>query len=154
MGKGKSYMLVILLKLRNPRISDIDCFDKIINCTLGDSNFVTEVVSEINYIDGKSILLLLEGWDEFPEDKQHKSFFTNFISGKALKNCDVLITSCPSSIGSIQKCFITRHIAILGFSDDQIEQYLDHCFADSSNELKGGLKHRFLCQLNFQLAIR
>ena len=142
------YILVILLKLRDPRISDINCFDEVVNCTLGDSNFATEVVSEINCIDGKSILLLLEGWDEFPEDKQHKSFFANLISGKALKNCDVLITSRPSSIGSIQKSVITRHVAILGFSDDQIEQYLDHCFADSSNELKGGLKHRFLCQLN------
>ena len=53
------YMLVILLKLRDPRISDIDCFDQIVNCTLGDNNFTTEVVSEINCIDGKSILLLL-----------------------------------------------------------------------------------------------
>ena len=65
-----------------------------------------------------------------------------------LKKGDVLITSRPSSIGSIPKRFITRHIAILGFSKDQIEQYLDHCFTDSSNELKGSLKCRFLLQLN------
>ena len=148
------YMLVILLKLRDPRISDIDCTEKVVKCSLGDSNFVTEVVGEMNCIDGKNILLLLEGWDEFPEEKQQKSFFTELISGEVLKKCDIIITSCPSSIGIIKKIFITRHIAILGFSDDQIEQYLDCCFVDSSNELKDGLKHRFLVQLNSNPALK
>ena len=148
------YMLVILLKLRDPRISDIDCTEKVVKCSLGDSNFVTEVVGEMNCIDGKNVLLLLEGWDEFPEEKQQKSFFTELISGEVLKKCDIIITSRPSSIGIIKKIFITRHIAILGFSDDQIEQYLDCCFVDSSNELKDGLKHRFLVQLNSNPALK
>ena len=141
------YMLVILLKLRDPRISDIESIDEVINCTMGN-NFASEVARDIMCIDGESILLLLEGWDELPDDKQYKSFFTNIYSGKVLKKGNVLITSRPSSIGSIQKRFITRHIAILGFSEDQIEQYLDHCFADSNNELKDSLKYRFLLQLN------
>ena len=143
----QQYMLVILLKLRDPRISDIESIDELINCTM-DNKFVSEVAHEIKCIDGQSILLLLEGWDELPVDKQYKSFFTNVISGKALKKGNVLITSRPSSIGSIQQRFITRHVAILGFSEDQIEQYLDCCFADSGNELKDNLKYRFLLQLN------
>ena len=81
-----------------------------VKCSLGDS--ISEVVGEINCNDGKNVLLLLEGWDEFPEEKQQKSLFTEFISGEVLKKCDILITSRPSSIGSIQKIFITRHIAI------------------------------------------
>ena len=146
--------LLILLKLRDPRISDIDCIDEVVKCSLGDCNSVSEVVGEINCIDGKNILLLLEGWDELPEEKQHNSYFTKLFSGMILKKCDVLITSRPSSIGSIQTRFISRHIAILGFSDKQIEQYLDHCFVDSSNELKDGLKHRFLVQLNSNPALQ
>ena len=148
------YILVILLKLRVPRISDIDCIDEVVKCSLGDSNSVSDIAGEINCIDGKNILLLLEGWDEFSEEKQHSSYFTNLISGKILKKCDVLITSRPSSIGSIQNRFITRHIAILGFSDKQIKQYLDNCFVDSNNELKDGLKHRFLVQLNSNPALQ
>ena len=146
------YILVILLKLRDPRISDIDSIDNVVKCSLGDN--VSEVVGEINCNDGKNVLLLLEGWDEFPEEKQQKSLFTEFISGEVLKECDILITSHPSSIGSMQKIFITHHIAILGFSDDQIEQYLDYCFVDSSNELKNSLKHRFLVQLNSNPALK
>ena len=142
------YLLVILLKLRDPRIDDITSMDNVISCTVGDSNFASEVVRDIEFIDGKRILLLLEGWDELPEKKQYESFFSNAISGNILKKGDVLITSRPSSIGSIPKRFITRHIAILGFSEDQIEQYLDHCFTDSSSELKESLKYSFLLQLN------
>ena len=43
-------MLVILLKLRDPRISDIDSIDDVVKCSLDDSNVVSEVVGEINCI--------------------------------------------------------------------------------------------------------
>ena len=142
------YILVILLKLRDPRISDIESTDEVISCIIGDSSLVSEVVRDIKFIDGENVLLLLEGWDELPEDKQQRSFFTNIISGKVLKKVSVLITSRPSSIGSIQKQFITCNIAIVGFTEGQIEQYLDHCFTDSGNELKDSLKYKFLLQLN------
>ena len=148
------YLLVILLKLRDPRIDDVTSMDKVISCTVGDSNFASEVVRDIEFIDGKRILLLLEGWDELPEKKQYESIFSNIISGNILKQGNVLITSRPSSISSIPKRFITRHITILGFSEDQIEQYLDHCFTDSSNELKDSLKYRFLLQLNSNLLLK
>ena len=142
------YILVILLNLRDVTISDIESIDEMVECTMGDK-FVSEVVDDINCIEGKNILLLLEGWDELPEDKQiNKSFFANTIAGKVLKKGNILITSRPSSIGSIQKKFITRHIAILGFSEDQMEQYVDQCFVDSSHGPKDTTKYRFMAQLN------
>ena len=136
------------MKLRDPRISDIESIDEVVDCTIDDTSFAVEVIRDIKCIDGKNILLLLEGWDELPEDKQHKSFFSDIISGKALKKVDVLITSRPASIGSIQKRFITHHVAVLGFTEDQIEQYLEYCFTDSNKELKDSMKCRFLLQLN------
>ena len=148
------YMLVILLKLRDFTISEIESIDQMVECTMGE-NFVAEIVRDIKLIEGKNILLLLEGWDELPEDKQlDKSFFANVIARKILKKGSVLITSRPSSIGSIQKKFITRNIAILGFSDDQIEQYIDQCFLDSSHGPKNTLKHKFMTQLNSNLMLK
>ena len=142
------YTLVILLNLRDVTISEIESIDEMVECTMGDE-FVSEVVQDITCIEGKNILLLLEGWDELPEEKQlNKSFFAKMIAGKILKKGDVLITSRPSSIGSIRKQFITRNIAILGFSEDQIEQYVDQCFVNSSHGLKDTTKYRFMAQLN------
>ena len=142
------YTLVILLSLRDVTISEIESIDEMVECTMGDE-FVSEVVRDITCIEGKNILLLLEGWDELPEDKQlNKSFFVNIIARKILKRGDVLITSRPSSIGSIRKQFITRNIAILGFSEDQIEQYVDQCFIDSNHGPKDTTKYKFMAQLD------
>ena len=142
------YTLVILLSLRDVTISEIESIDEMVECTMGDE-FVSEVVHDITCIEGKNILLLLEGWDELPEDKQlNKSFFANIIARKILKKGDVLITSRPSSIGSIKKQFVTRNIAILGFSEDQIEQYVDQCFVDSSHGPKDTTKCKFMAQLD------
>ena len=143
------YMLVILLNLRDVTISEIESIDQMIECTMGE-DFIAEIVRDIKCIEGKNILLLLEGWDELPEDIKQldKSFFANTIARKILKKGSVLITSRPSSIGTIQKKFITRNIAILGFSEDQIEQYIDQCFLDSSHGPKDTLKHKFMTQLN------
>ena len=148
------YMLVILLNLRDVTISEIESIDQMVEYTMGE-DFVAEIVRDITCIEGKNILLLLEGWDELPEDKQlDKSFFANIIAGKILKKGSILITSRPSSIGSIQKKFITRNVAILGFSDDQIEQYIDQCFLDSSHGPKNTLKHKFMIQLNSNLMLK
>ena len=142
------YILVILLNLRDITVSEIESIDEMVECTMGDE-FVSEVVRDITCIEGKNILLLLEGWDELPEDKQlNKSFFANIIARKILKKGDVLITSRPSSIGSIRKQFVTRNIAILGFSEDQIEQYVDQCFIDSSHGPKDTTKCKFMAQLD------
>ena len=143
------YMLVVLLNLRDVTISEIESIDQMVKYTMG-KDFVKEVVRDITCIEGKNVLLLLEGWDELPENiKQlNKSFFSNIIAKEILDNVSVLITSRPSSIGSIQKKFITRNIAILGFSEDQIEQYIDQCFLDSKHGPKDTLKHKFLAQLN------
>ena len=97
------FMLVILLNLRDVTISEIESIDQMIECTMGE-DFVPEIVRDISCIEGKNILLLLEGWDELPENKQlDKSFFASIIAGKVLRKISVLITSRPSSIGSIQK---------------------------------------------------
>ena len=149
----QNYKLVILLKLRDFRISYTENIRELIYCSIGDQSFAYQASREIESINGEGMLLLLEGWDELPEVKQ-SDFFAKVISGRVLKNASVLITSRPSSIGSIQKGFVTRNIAILGFSNDQIEQYLDCCFPMPSNERVNKLKRQFLDQLSFHLALK
>ena len=150
----QNYKLVILLKLRDFRISYTENIRELIHCSIGDQGFAYQASREIKSIDGEGTLLLLEGWDELPEGKQSDSFFAKVISGRVLKNASVIITSRPSSIGSIQKGFVTRNIAILGFSNDQIEQYLDCCFPMPSNERVNKLKRQFLDQLDSHLALK
>ena len=75
----------------------------------------------------------------------NKSHFSSIISNNinVFNKAGVLITSRPSSIGTIKKLHVTRNIVILGFSDDQIEQYLIHCFTDPRKGLSSNLKNNF-----------
>ena len=62
--------------------------------------------------------------------------------------------SDPSSIGTIKKLYVTRNIVILGFSDDQIEQYLIHYFTDPRKGGNSNFKKPFLAQVNYHLALK
>jgi len=143
----QNFTHVIMIKLRDPRIANMGAIDEVINCTTGYASFVYEAVRDIHYCHGANILILLEGWDELHEEKQRNSFLANIVTGKILKGASVLITSRPSSIGTIQKVLVTRNIAILGFSEDQIKQYLQHC-------LEGSLRKRFLAELDDHVALK
>ena len=143
----QNYTLVIMLKLRDPRIVNMYSIDELIYCSTGNAHFAFEAIQDIHSCHGRNSLLILEGWDELHEDKQRDSFLADIISRKLFKDASVLITSRPSSIGTIQKIFVTRHIAILGFSEDQVKLYLTNC-------LEGKLRDRFLTELDSHLALK
>ena len=143
----QNFTHVIMLKLRDPRIVNMGTIDEVVYCSTGYASFVYDAVRDIHYCHGMNVLFLLEGWDELHEDKQRTSFLADIISGKVLKDASILITSRPSSIGTIQKSVVSRNIAILGFSEDQIKQYLQHC-------LEGDLRKRFLTELDHHVALK
>ena len=143
----QTFTHVIILKLRDPRIVNMSTIDELIYCSTGNASFVHEAVRDIYHCHGMNVLFLFEGWDELHEDKQRKSFLASIIAGKVLKNASILLTSRPSSIGTIQKIHVTRNIAILGFSEDQIKQYLQHC-------LEGSLMKKFLTELEDHVALK
>ena len=153
MGKLiQEYLAVILLRLRDPRIAEMTSITQLIYHSSGlDTYFAFDVSREIEKREGEGVLLILEGWDELPDKKQKKSFFADIIAKRVFNKASVLVTSRPSSIGGIKKIHVTRNIAILGFSEDQIEMYLDYCFSDP---VKSKLKQRFLTQLNSHIALK
>ena len=151
----QEFLLVVLLRLRDPRVADMTHIAELIFHSTDDAaDFALEASREIECREGEGVLLVLEGWDELSDDKQQKSLFASIISKNVFSKASVLITSRPSSIGSIKKIHVTRNVAILGFSEDQIEQYLTHCFPDPSEGVKSKLKQRFLAQLNSHLALK
>ena len=150
------YLLVILLKLRDPRIADMSHINELIKHSINDTDVACKALQEIESREGEGVLLILEGWDELSDDKQQKSLFSSIMSNNinVFNKAGVLITSRPSSIGTIKKLYVTRNIVILGFSDDQIEQYLIHYFTDPRKGLNSNLKKQFLAQLNYHSALK
>ena len=69
------YLLVILLKLRDPRIADMSHINELIKHSINDTDVACKALQEIECCEGEGVLLILEGWDELSDDKQQKSLF-------------------------------------------------------------------------------
>ena len=95
---------------------------------------VRKEVSQENW-DGKDTLIILEGLDELPSHLLSlSSIFTALLSGEALSQATILVTSRPSATEQLHKHWkqrISRHFEIRGFTEENINNYarsvlLDH----------------------------
>ena len=122
---AQQYQLVLLLRLRDERMSRAKSLRDLIYCP---SESVSEAVSlELLNTHGFHALLILEGYDELPERcRLDQSLFPQLIAGKVLPLATIMVTSCPWATGSISHGNrIYQHIEILGFTSQQITQYIE-----------------------------
>ena len=134
-AKGKilqEYGLVVLLRLRDKRVQEIKCVADLFyhsDCELQNS-----VAKEIQDHQGRSVLLLFEGYDELPRKLQtQQSIFLDILHKDFLPHATILITSRPTATEFLHWKFrseISQHIEILGFTKDDIISYVHDAIQD------------------------
>ena len=140
----QTFSCVIFLQLRDEEIANANLMKTIIELHMGPLSEST--VEDIYESHGKGLLIILEGWDELPESRQHGSLFTRLISGVLLPEAVILITSRPSAVRSLQFKHIQRRIEILGFTEQQVAQNIAHYFQEYKNDPE--LVEKFKSDLN------
>jgi len=128
----QSFIYVIFLQLRNPRLYKAKTFGELMKLYMG--SLTKRTIDAIYKTNGRNILIILEGWDELPESERRDSLFTWLISGDQLPEAVIVITSRPSAIRSLKYKYIKRRIEILGFTKQQVEQNVTRYF-HSAKEL-------------------
>ena len=130
-AKGKilrEYGLVVLLRLRDKRVREVKYVSDLFYND--DHELQKSVAKEILYHQGKSVLLLYEGYDELPKRLRiQQSIFLDVLRKRSLPHATILITSRPSATESLHWEFreqISRHIEILGFTKEDITAYVHH----------------------------
>ena len=130
-AKGKilrEYGLVVLLRLRDKRVREVKYVSDLFYHD--DHELQKSVAKEILYHQGKSVLLLYEGYDELPKRLRiQQSIFLDVLRKRSLPHATILITSRPSATESLHWEFreqISQHIEILGFTKDDIISYVHH----------------------------
>ena len=82
--------------------------------------------------DGEGLVLILDGWDELPNQLQTKSLFSDIVFSKnsMLHFSTIIVTSRPSCSEKIAKIVQQRkaHYQILGFSPHNSELYITRYF--------------------------
>ena len=122
----QDYPIVVLLKMRDKSVQKAKQLGDLF--TVQDPEMAKELCKEIGKNAGKSLLLVLEGYDELPLVLQQKSIFSDIIIGELLPEATVLITSRPSASKSlVEKCSSTKfqHIEVIGFTKEQIKLYVE-----------------------------
>ena len=126
------YRLVVLLKLRDKRVREArNIYDLFYH---RDDELRREVAKEIRRMNGESVLLLYEGFDELPGKMQtQESVFLEILYREYLPEVTVLITSRPYATEFLQEKFkeqISQHIEILGFTKADVQSFIQSAVKD------------------------
>ena len=133
-AKGKilqDYELVILVRLRDLSVRKATCLGDLIKYPR-DPTLCQMVIEEMTKTGGKGVLLLLEGYDELPATlREEGSLFRSIIKGDLFDEGTVVVTSRhwasePFLLPHYDtKRSISKHIEILGFNRENIQDYLE-----------------------------
>ena len=140
---AQQYQLVLLLRLREERISNAKSLEDLI---YHPSMEVCQTVKrELEYNLGVNTLIILEGFDELPDRcRKDGSIFMDLIAGKLLRLATVLVTSRPWATWKMLQNLqnrIYQHIEILGFTGHQITEYIESALPQNKvSDLKAYLE--------------
>lgn len=130
----EEFSLVLYIPLRVPLVRVAESVDDLLkyfgdNCTHADIQCIKESL-------GKKLLFVLDGWDELrPSCRDADMFFPKLIRGEFLPECNILVTSRPGATASIRR-HANRLIEILGFTEDQVNQYIHSYFKSDTYQGK------------------
>ena len=122
----RKYAIVLLWKMRDrslrnaKRISDLFQHQ--------DPELQAAITKDVLQRNGKSVLIILEGYDELSSELQEESIFASLLEGKELPKATVIVTSRTSSSDIVyEKCKTAKfqHIEVVGFTKEQIESYIE-----------------------------
>ena len=133
------YELVLLVCLRDPSLKQVKSVDDLLQLfCIGDKN-ATEIVSACaQYLldnGGKNLVLLLDGYDEYPEDLRENSLIANILKRRLLPFCGLVVSSRPHASGHFHTQATIR-VDILGFTETEREHYIKQALPDQPHKIE------------------
>ena len=88
-------------------------------------------IKHISSNQGKSLTLLLDGYDEMPEELRGNSLIADILNHQVLPDCGLVVSSRPHASLLLREQASLR-VDILGFSEEQRKHYIEHSLNDQS----------------------
>ena len=130
------YSLVVLLKFRDRRVHEAKSVSDLFHHP--DPTLQSDIVRNIELVDGHGLLLILEGFDEAPASKQTMdSIFIGLFTGQKLPKASVILTTRPSASEKLREFCKGKHsrrLEILGFGKKEIDEYIHCAFSDEQSQ--------------------
>ena len=120
------FSLILLLRLRDETVQNAVTVKDLVLYPFDER--LEAITRYLKDTDGTNTLILLEGLDELPKHLlTQTTIFTRLLAGTELPNATILVTSRPSATTELWKKWrarISRHIEILGFTEENITAYV------------------------------
>ena len=123
----QKFELVLLICLRDPSLQRIVSVNDLLQLFCkGDKN-TTQIISacaqHLFANGGKTLTLLLDGYDEYPEHLQESSLIADIIKRQVLPLCGLVVSSRPHASQHLRE-LATIRVDILGFTETEREHYI------------------------------
>ena len=84
------------------------------------------VCSKITELNGKGVCFILDGLDEYKQRDSESSVVHALLYKQFIPDAMVIVASRPVATAGLRRnCVITKHIEVIGFSKDQIYEYIE-----------------------------
>ena len=160
----KTFKLVLLVPLRDPTVQQASLIKDLLQlfCKRGDTRAaqVSAACSDyLVYNDGKDLVILFDGFDEFPETLQKDSLVVDILKRKVLPHCTLVVSSRPHATAHLRERATVR-VDILDFTEIERNQFIQQALKEqpqSIKELTQYLEDHFtissLCVVPFNMVV-
>ena len=91
-----------------------------------NKSVLESVCSKVTELNGKGVCFILDGLDEYKQRDNKSSVVHALLYKRFIPDAMVIVASRPVATGSLRmNCVITKHIEVIGFSKDQIYEYIE-----------------------------
>ena len=150
---------LFLLQLRDPSVQQMHSLDTLVRHFYHYDKQASLVTSCVAQDGGKSVTILLDGYDELPVNLRQNSFIADLLHHKVLPAYSIVVSSRPHASTHLRDN-ISCQVEILGFSEKDQQHFIEHSLKDQPHkisELKQYLKHHStisnLCFIPFNMTI-
>ena len=150
---------LFLLHLRDPFVQGMQFLDDLVHYFYHYDKQASQVTSCLTKDGGKSVTILLDGYDELPPNLRQNSFIVDLLEHRILPACSIVVSSRPHVTMHLREN-INCHVEILGFSEEDQQHFIEHSLKnqpDKISVLKQYLKQhiaiRNLCFIPFNMTI-
>ena len=157
------FKLVLLLCLRDPAVQQMSLIDDLLQPFCKRDRRAIEISpSCCDYLsenDGEDLVLLLDGYDEYPEMLRKDSLIADILNREVLPHCGLIISSRPHASVSLRDQATVR-VDILGFTEAEREHYITQSMKGQPQKvdeltryLQGHSTISSLCFIPFNLVV-
>ena len=135
-GMLKMSELLLLVYLRDPIVQKMSNPEQLFQyfCKPFGSNATKIAITCSEYFlenNGKTLTLLLDGYDEIPEELRGNGLIADILNRQVLPDCGLVVSSRPHASVLLRKQ-ATLRVDILGFTEEQRKHYIEHSLNDQS----------------------